>query len=153
MSGLQGAQVRSIRADGRGRVRTGRCRLLLRHNPARVAGLAQEAKHLAPGDASGAEWQPIARIVHVLDVHVGDAGPVPAQAVHQILPAAHDITRVRVEHQPDIGRGEIDLKGLVSVLREIGYAGPIALELEVTDPEILPRYVAEAHAYMTGLLA
>jgi sugar phosphate isomerase/epimerase len=52
-----------------------------------------------------------------------------------------------------IGRGEIDLKGLVSVLREIGYVGPIALELEVTDPENLPRYVQEAHTYMTGLLA
>ena len=52
-----------------------------------------------------------------------------------------------------IGRGEIDLKGLVSVLREIGYVGPIALELEVTDPENLPRYVQEAHTYMSGLLA
>jgi sugar phosphate isomerase/epimerase len=52
-----------------------------------------------------------------------------------------------------IGRGEIDLKGLVAVLREIGYAGPIALELEVTDPENLPRYVQEAQAYMTALLA
>ena len=52
-----------------------------------------------------------------------------------------------------IGRGEIDLKGLVSVLRAIGYVGPIALELEVTDPENLPRYVQEAHTYMSGLLA
>ena len=52
-----------------------------------------------------------------------------------------------------IGRGEIDLKGLMSVLREIGYVGPIALELEVTDPENLPRYVQEAHTYTSGLLA
>ena len=52
-----------------------------------------------------------------------------------------------------IGRGEIDLKGLVEVLREIDYAGPIALELEVTDPENLPRYVEEAHSFMTALMA
>ena len=39
------------------------------------------------------------------------------------------------------------------MLREIGYAGPIALELEVTDPENLPRYVQEAHTYMSELLA
>ncbi len=52
-----------------------------------------------------------------------------------------------------IGEGEIDLQGLVSVLREIGYVGPIALELEVMDPENLPRYVQEAHTYMSGLPA
>jgi len=52
-----------------------------------------------------------------------------------------------------IGHGEIDLKGLVEVLREIDYAGPVALELEVTDPENLPRYVAEAYAYMAELMA
>jgi len=51
-----------------------------------------------------------------------------------------------------IGHGDIDLPGLVSVLREIGYAGPIALELEVTDPENLPYYVQEAHTYMSALL-
>ena len=52
-----------------------------------------------------------------------------------------------------IGKGEIDLPGLVAVLREIDYSGPLALELEVTDPENLPRYIAEAHEYMSRLLA
>ena len=51
-----------------------------------------------------------------------------------------------------IGQGEIDLGGLVEVLREIGYDGPLALELEVTDPENLPRYIGEAHTYMTALM-
>lgn len=51
-----------------------------------------------------------------------------------------------------IGRGEIDLGGLVSVLRDIRYAGPIALELEVTDSENLPRYIQEAYTLMSGLL-
>ncbi len=52
-----------------------------------------------------------------------------------------------------IGKGEIDLPGLVAVLREIDYSGPLALELEVTDPENLPRYIVEAHDYMSALLA
>jgi len=51
-----------------------------------------------------------------------------------------------------IGQGEIDLAGLVAVLREVGYQGPLALELEVQDPENLPRYIQEACTYMTGLL-
>jgi sugar phosphate isomerase/epimerase len=52
-----------------------------------------------------------------------------------------------------IGSGEIELDGLVAVLREIGYAGPIALELEVTDSENLPRYIREAYDYMAPLLS
>jgi len=51
-----------------------------------------------------------------------------------------------------IGEGEIDLPGLVEVLCEIGYQGPLALELEVTDPENLPRYIKDAYSYMTTLL-
>jgi len=51
-----------------------------------------------------------------------------------------------------IGRGEIDLAGLVAVLREVGYQGPLAVEMEVRDPEKLHRYVREAYIYMTGLI-
>lgn len=51
-----------------------------------------------------------------------------------------------------IGRGEIDLPGLIAVLREVGYDGPVALELEVADPENLPRYIREAYDYMTPLM-
>ena len=51
-----------------------------------------------------------------------------------------------------IGHGEIDLPGLVEALREIGYDGPLALELEVTDPENLPQYIGEAYDYMTALI-
>ena len=52
---------------------------------------------------------------------------------------------------------------IMDAVSEAGYEGiefsnvmignPIALELEVTDPENLPRYVHEAHAYMSALLA
>ena len=51
-----------------------------------------------------------------------------------------------------IGQGEIDLPGLVAVLREVAYRGPLAIELEVQDPENLPQYIREAYTYMTALI-
>lgn len=51
-----------------------------------------------------------------------------------------------------IGRGEIDLPGLIEVLDEIDYQGPLAVEMEVTDPQNLHRYIKEAYEYLTGLL-
>ena len=38
-----------------------------------------------------------------------------------------------------IGRGEIDLAAEIAALREVGYAGDLTVELEVKDPENLPR--------------
>lgn len=52
-----------------------------------------------------------------------------------------------------VGSGEIDLKAILRALREIDYEGPLAIELEVTDPENLPRYVGESRAYLNELLA
>ena len=52
-----------------------------------------------------------------------------------------------------IGAGEIDLGAIISALREVRYAGPLAVELEVTDPENLHRYVAESYAHLSSLLA
>ena len=51
-----------------------------------------------------------------------------------------------------IGEGEIDLKGIFSVLMEIGYSGALALEIEPEDTENLPAYVRASHSYITGLL-
>ena len=51
-----------------------------------------------------------------------------------------------------IGKGEIDLRGIVDSLRSIGYEGPLALELEVTDPENLHIYIGEAFDYLQDLL-
>jgi sugar phosphate isomerase/epimerase len=51
-----------------------------------------------------------------------------------------------------IGRGEVDLAAVVAVLRELGYAGGLTVELEVEDPENLPRYTQEAYIYLSGLL-
>ncbi|MFH1566486.1 MAG: sugar phosphate isomerase/epimerase family protein [Gemmatimonadota bacterium] len=51
-----------------------------------------------------------------------------------------------------IGRGEIDLAGAVAALRETGYPGDLTVELEVEDPQNLPRYTEEAFFYISGLL-
>jgi len=51
-----------------------------------------------------------------------------------------------------IGRGEIDLAAEIAALREIDYQGGLTVELEVEDPENLPRYAEEAYIYVSGLL-
>ena len=51
-----------------------------------------------------------------------------------------------------IGRGEIDLAGLIAVLREVGYTGPLTVEMEVVDRENLPQYIGPAFQYLSNLL-
>lgn len=51
-----------------------------------------------------------------------------------------------------IGRGEIDLASVIATLREVDYKGDLTIELEVEDPEDLPRYTEEAYCYVSGLL-
>jgi sugar phosphate isomerase/epimerase len=51
-----------------------------------------------------------------------------------------------------IGRGEIDLPGVLGALRSTGYSGGLTVELEVDDPHNLPRYTEEAYFYLSGLL-
>jgi len=51
-----------------------------------------------------------------------------------------------------IGTGEIDLRGYIEELHAIGYEGALAVELEVIDPENLPRYCTEAFVYLRNLV-
>jgi len=51
-----------------------------------------------------------------------------------------------------LGTGEIDLRGYIEELHTIGYEGALAVELEVIDPENLPRYCAEAFIYLRDLV-
>jgi sugar phosphate isomerase/epimerase len=51
-----------------------------------------------------------------------------------------------------IGRGEIDLAAIIAALRQAGYTRGLTVELEVQDPENLPRYTEEAFIYTSGLL-
>lgn len=51
-----------------------------------------------------------------------------------------------------IGRGELNLKQIIETLQAVGYQGNLTLELEVEDPENLPRYTEEAYLYLRGML-
>jgi len=51
-----------------------------------------------------------------------------------------------------LGTGEVDLRGYIEELHAIGYEGALAVELEVEDPENLPRYGAEAFVYLRDLV-
>jgi sugar phosphate isomerase/epimerase len=51
-----------------------------------------------------------------------------------------------------IGAGDVDLRGYIQALHDIGYEGALAVELEVEDLENLPRYSAEAFIYLRDLV-
>ncbi|RKU11039.1 hypothetical protein C6502_09515 [Candidatus Poribacteria bacterium] len=51
-----------------------------------------------------------------------------------------------------IGEGEIDMPSLIHELRAINYCGPLAVELEVEDPENLPQYVTDSYQYLSDLI-
>lgn len=51
-----------------------------------------------------------------------------------------------------IGRGELNLNEIIATLKDVGYQGDLTLELEVEDPENLPRYTEEAYFYLSGML-
>ena len=82
---------------------------------------------------AGVDWRALIRRYpdRIYNVHVKD------HIGHQSVP---------------IGAGEIDMPGLIHELRAIDYRGPLAVELEVEDPENLPHYVADAYRYLSDLI-
>ncbi len=51
-----------------------------------------------------------------------------------------------------IGRGDLALQEIIATLQEVNYQGDLTVELEVADPENLPRYTEEAYFYLSGML-
>jgi len=104
---------------------------LMAELPAPRFGITVDTGHFHAG---GVDWAALIRTYpeRIYNVHLKDH--IGAQSV-------------------GIGRGEVDLRLLVTVLRETGYDGPLAIELEVADPENLPHYIMEAYEHMSGLLA
>jgi sugar phosphate isomerase/epimerase len=51
-----------------------------------------------------------------------------------------------------IGRGDINLRAVIDALKSVDYEGGLTVELEVNDPQNLPRYTEEAFIYLSGLL-
>lgn len=89
-----------------------------------------------------------------------DTGHFHAAAVDSIGFIERHAPRIHAVHLKDhigavsvgIGRGEVDLAAVVAALRANGYRGDLTIELEVVDPENLPRYTQEAYVYTCGLL-
>jgi sugar phosphate isomerase/epimerase len=89
-----------------------------------------------------------------------DTGHFHSAGADQTALIRHFASRIYNVHLKDhlgtisvgIGRGEVDLAAIVAALREIGYDAGLTVELEVEDPENLPRYTQEAYIYLCGLL-
>ena len=51
-----------------------------------------------------------------------------------------------------IGKGNIDLRSIMKALKDIGYDGPVALELELKDPENAYEHVKTSYNAMKKLV-
>jgi sugar phosphate isomerase/epimerase len=110
------------------------------------------------------DWADFARIVEAIPDqrlgvcvdtgHFHSAGVNTADFIREFAP------RIYAVHLKDhlgtvsvgIGRGEIDLRREIEALEDIGYEGGLTIELEVEDPQNLPKYTEEAYLYVSGLL-
>lgn len=93
-------------------------------------GITLDSGHL---HAAGADWRSLIRNYpdRIFNFHVKDH--VEKQSV-------------------PLGTGEVDLRGYIEELHGIGYEGALAVELEVKDPENLPRYSLQAHTFLCDLV-
>ena len=98
---------------------------------------------------------PDERVGVCIDIgHFHTSGVDTIAAIHQFG------SRIYAVHLKDhigsvsvgIGRGELNLQQIIATLQEIDYQGDLTLELEVEDPENLPRYTEEAYFYLSGML-
>jgi sugar phosphate isomerase/epimerase len=142
----------------------------------RVIDCAAQVLDLVPADSPIAltlephfgnvlqEWEDFAEVMKALpDPRLGicvDTGHFHSAGVDTISFIRQFAERIYAVHLKDhigrvsvgIGRGEIDLRAEVEVLQDVGYWGGLTVELEVEDPQNLPRYTAEAYVYLSGLL-
>jgi sugar phosphate isomerase/epimerase len=83
--------------------------------------------------SAGVDWRQLVRLYpsRIYNVHIKD------QVGKQSVP---------------LGGGEVDLRGYLEVLEAVEYDGALAVELEVADPENLPRYAAEAYQTLRQLV-
>jgi sugar phosphate isomerase/epimerase len=89
-----------------------------------------------------------------LDVgHIYTAG---VDVIHFIHEFSDKIVNVHLKdhrgiESVSIGEGDIDLPGVMKALGEVGYDGPVALELELRDPENAYRHVEQSYNAMEKL--
>ena len=89
-----------------------------------------------------------------------DTGHFHASGVDTLAAIRQFASRLYAVHLKDhlgtvsvgIGRGDLNLKEIIEALQAVDYQGDLTLELEVEDPENLPRYTEEAYFYLKGML-
>ncbi len=136
-------------------------RQVLRQTPAGSSVRLTLKPHLGNVLEQAADFDAV--LAAVADPRVGlcvDTGHFHSASVDTLAFIRRHATRLYNVHLKDhrgtvsvgIGRGEVDLAAVVAVLREVRYQGGLTVELEVPDPENLPRYTQEAYIYLSGLL-
>jgi sugar phosphate isomerase/epimerase len=86
--------------------------------------------------------------------HFFSAGVDWRSFVHRYADRIHNVhvkDHIGIQSVP-LGRGQVDLRGYLEELDAINYEGALAVELEVEDPENLPRYCTEAYEYLNELV-
>ena len=108
-------------------------------------------------------WQAVEkldeRVGLCIDVgHTARAGVDPAQAIRTCAARLYDVhMKDLVSREPrarvtEVGRGVLDIRGILLALREVGFTGHVGLEHEKDMNDPLPG-VAESIGYMRGILA
>lgn len=108
-------------------------------------------------------WQAVEkldeRVGLCIDVgHTARAGVDPVQAIRACAPRLYDVhMKDLVSREPrarvtEVGRGVLDIRGILQALRAIGFTGHVGLEHEKDMNDPLPG-VAESIGYIRGTLA
>lgn len=99
------------------------------------------------------------RVGLCIDVgHTARAGVDPAEAIRTCAARLHDVhLKDLASREPrarviEVGRGVLDIRGILQALREIGFRGHVGLEHEKDMNDPLPG-VAESIGYIRGTLA
>ncbi len=98
------------------------------------------------------------RIGLCIDVgHTARAGVDPVEAIRKCAPRLHDlhmkdIAAITKKSQPiELGRGVLDLKGILQALLDINYMGLVGLEFEKNMNDPVPG-MAESIGYLKGVM-
>ena len=89
--------------------------------------------------------------------HTMRAGVDPVEATRKTADRIYDVhlkdvdAATRRGHSTELGRGIVDLPGILRVLQKVGYAGIVGIEYEKHMDDLLPG-LAESVGYTRGVL-
>jgi inosose dehydratase len=119
----------------------------------------EDTKFPSPYDVMKAVEKLDPRIGCCVDVgHSARAGADPAEAIEKIGPRVYDIhlkDLARIDRRSiaiEVGRGVLDIKGILAALLKIKFAGHVGFEHEKDAADVVPG-LAECVGYVRGTLA